>query len=160
MSEVTIRKSIIQDMEAVMDAHHRSIVELCSKDYNEEQIRCWSSVKYSDEIWRNSIENEYHLAIEKNGKIEGFCHSCVHKDGIGEIKGLYFTKEISGQGYGRKAFEKSLSFFKENECKKIIITGTKTAKPFYEKMGFSCMDKKVLNIRGAELICYSMEMYL
>lgn len=160
MSEIIIRNTLVEDMKAVMDAHRRSIIELCSKDYNDEQIKCWSTVKYSLDIWKCSVNDEFHLVVEKDGRIEGLCHACIHSEGVGEIKGLYFTKEIAGQGYGRKAFEQSLEFLKEGRCKKVIITGTKTARPFYEKMGFSCINERSLNIRGSDLICYSMEMYL
>lgn len=160
MNAITIRRSVREDMKAVMDAHRRSIVELCSKDYNDEQIKCWSSVNYNQDIWERSVNDEYHLVLEKDRRIEGFCHACIHPDGLGEIRGLYFTKEIAGQGYGRKVFEQSLEFLRVGGCKKIIITGTKTAKPFYEKMGFSCEKERTLNIRGTDLVCYDMFMEL
>lgn len=150
-SNIIIRKSKIEDIEQVMDAHKRSIVELCSNDYNEEQIDCWSNVNYSHDIWSRSVNDEYHLVVEKNNKIEGFCHACVHEGAIGEIRGLYFTSEIAGLGYGRKIFKKSIDYLRDNDCNKVVITGTKTAKPFYEKMGFSCIEEKSLNIRGTNL---------
>ncbi|MCB9091396.1 MAG: GNAT family N-acetyltransferase [Halobacteriovoraceae bacterium] len=160
MDKVIIRKSKLEDLNEVMDAHRRSILELCSKDYDENQIKCWSSINYSSDIWECSVNKEFHLVLEKNNKIEGFCHACVHGNSVGEIKGLYFTKEIAGQGYGRKVIEKSLDYLKKYNCNKCIISGTKTAKPFYEKMGFNCIEDQTLNIRGADLTCYKMEMYL
>ena len=94
---------------------------------------------------------------KKGSKIEGFCHACVLEKNIGEIKGLYFTSEIVGLGYGRKVFEEAINWLDQNKCKKIVITATKTARAFYEKMGFSCINEMNVNVRGTCLICYKME---
>jgi len=63
--EYLIRKSVIEDKDAVCDAHRRFIREVCSKDYAPDQIKNWSAVVYDDDIWRNTVTNEYHIVIEK-----------------------------------------------------------------------------------------------
>ena len=156
MGVVIIRRTKFEDMTAIMDAHRRSIIELCSKDYNQEQINCWSSVNYNGKLWSQAITHDYHISIEKHGKIEGFCHACIKDETVGEIRALFFTKEIVGQGYGRKAIGKALNYLRTKECSKVNVTGTITAKPFYEKMGFTCMQKISAETRGTNLICYNM----
>ena len=152
-----IRKSKIADMRSVEDAHRRSILEICSKDYTADQIEKFSGVKYTSDIWDNSINNEYHIVVEVDGKIEGMCHAKLREDGDGEIVGLYFSKVISGQGIGREVVEMAFKYLEQFRLKKIVLTGTVTAKHFYKKMGFVEKVEKKINIRGAEITCYSME---
>ena len=153
----TIRKSKIEDMNEVMDAHQRSIRELCTQDYNQDQIDKWSDISYCPEIWSKTVNDEYHLVVEVDDKIEGFCHAKIRENGEGEIAGLYFTKEIEGKGIGREVFEKVIDYIKSNKSSKVLITGTITAKGFYERMGFVEIESKELCIRGAVLACFKME---
>lgn len=155
-----IRKSQINDIHDIMKAHKISIQEICSKDYNPEQIAKWSDFNYSPEIWANSVNNEFHYVVEVNGTIEGFCHSAAYENGEGEIKGLYFTPKVAGLGIGREAFEIALNHLRERQCSRIYITATKTAKGFYEKMGFRAIESKLFHIRGIDVECYQMERFL
>ena len=144
-------------MKSVENAHRRSILEICSKDYTSDQIEKFAGVKYTSDIWANSINNEYHISIEVNGSIEGMCHAKIREDGDGEIVGLYFTKELAGKGLGREIVEMAFDFLFKYKPKKIVLTGTATAKPFYERMGFVQIEEKRINIRGAEIKCFNME---
>ena len=144
-------------MKSVENAHRRSILEICSKDYTSDQIEKFAGVKYTSDIWANSINNEYHISIEVNGSIEGMCHAKIREDGDGEIVGLYFTKELAGKGLGREIVEMAFDYLDKYKPRKIVLTGTVTAKPFYEKMGFVETEEKKMNIRGADLTCFRME---
>jgi putative acetyltransferase len=155
-----IRRARINDMIEVMRAHRLSIKEICSKDYNPEQIEKWSDVKYTNEIWEDSVNKDIYYVIEVDGRIEGFCHSQVHANNVGEIKGLYFTKVVQGTGLGREVFELSMNNLRADGCKTFFIFATKTAKGFYEKMGFREVESLNIQVRGANLECYKMEMSL
>ena len=157
MENLVIRKARLEDKEQVNQAHVRSIKEVCSRDYSPEQIEKWSSLKYSDDIWSNTVNKDCCYLIEKDSQIYGFCHAKIHNDNRGEIAGLYFTPEILGKGFGRKIFERCLAYLKQFNPEKIFIVGTKTAKGFYETMGFRTLEKKIIQIRGVDVECYHME---
>ncbi len=152
-----IRKTTIEDMKAVEDAHRRSIVEICSKDYSEEQIEKYSDVRYTPERWENSINMDYHISVEVDGIIEGMCHSRLREDGDGEILGLYFSKIIAARGIGREVVKMAFDYFNQFNPPKIVLTGTVTAKAFYEKMGFIEIEDKTIDLRGVKLRCFQME---
>jgi len=154
---IKIRKTNLEDMKAVEDAHRRSIQNICSKDYTSHEIEKFSAVKYSTDIWENSIHNDYHIVIERDGIIEGMCHAKMNDNRIGEIVGLYITDKVIGTGCGRKLTEMAFEYLLKFNPIKITLTGTKTAKPFYEKMGFKEIEEKIVDIRGAQLTCYQME---
>jgi len=160
-NDYIIRKSIFEDKVAVNEAHMKSIREVCAKDYSSEQIKHWSSLTYTDDVWTISVNNDFHYVIEKNGKVEGFCHAKVHDDSIGEIVGLYFTYEVIGLDAGREVFELAMKYFKEKNPKKVIISATKTAKGFYEKMGFDALGPATdCQMRGTTIECFDMELIL
>ncbi|MEE6248822.1 MAG: GNAT family N-acetyltransferase [Bdellovibrionota bacterium] len=156
MRNIKIRKTKLEDIDAVMRVHSSSIRDLCSNDYSEDQIQLWSAVNYDEGIWQNSVLREHHLVLEVDGEIMGFCHSCVQLDGTGEIRELYLSKQIAGKGYGREIIEQSLDYLKNESCKKILINSTITAKAFYEKIGFQCEREKTVKVRNTELLTYSM----
>ena len=163
MEAYKIRQAKIEDKVAVNEAHKRSIREVCSKDYNSEQIEKWSNVTYDDKIWENGIKNHFYYVVEVNGKVEGMCHALVHDDHItGEIFGLYLTPQAIGLGAGRELVEMAMDWMKvQAPITKVVISGTKTAKPFYEKMGFKAKGGPAKEeIRGAILDCYDMELIL
>ncbi|MBT3982956.1 MAG: GNAT family N-acetyltransferase [Bacteriovoracaceae bacterium] len=135
--DYTIRKSKIEDKEAINKAHVLSIREVCSKDYTSEQIAGWSALVYSDDIWKKNVAHDHHLVIVVDNSIQGFCHSKLHPENLGEIMGLYLTPMMIGIGAGRKIFGESLEFLIQGGAKKIHIDATRTAKGFYQKMGFS-----------------------
>lgn len=155
-----IRKAEVADKEKVNRAHVYSIKEICSKDYTPLQIDRWSDLKYSDDIWSNTVLNDccYVLEEKDNSEIHGFCHAKIHPDGRGEIVGLYFTSDVVGKGMGREIFLKCLEYLKAHQARVIFLIGTKTAKGFYQKMGFEIIYKKVAQIRGVEIECFYMEL--
>jgi phage terminase large subunit len=61
-----IRKTKLEEMKFVEDAHRRSILEICSNDYTSNQIEKFAGVKYTSDIWAKSINNEFHISIEVN----------------------------------------------------------------------------------------------
>ena len=116
-------------MKAVEDAHRKSIIKICSKDYSPDQIEKYSAINYSSENWEKSINNDYHLVVEVNNTIEGFCHAKIGDNGDGHIVGLYFSQVIAGQGIGRKVIEMTFNYLDQFMPRKIVLTGTVTAKP-------------------------------
>lgn len=152
-----LRKVERLDIEKVMECHRRSIREICVKDYSHDQIQKWSNINYSMDIWKNTVERDCCYVYERDDKILGFCHAMLRENEVGEIVGMYFVPEIQGLGLGRKIFNLCIDYLKENNVKKVIIHGTKTAKAFYESMGFNCLGKKEVNIRGAIIESYDFE---
>ncbi len=153
-----IRKSKMDDLDEVIEAHKRSILELCSRDYTEEQVNRWSDVNYSLQVWARSVLHEFHWVVEVEGKVEGFCHAQIHEDGRGEIAGLYFTRKIAGHGIGREILERAMDYIKSSGALEISITATISAKGFYEKMGFVEIEEKNVDVRGVSLVCFTMVM--
>lgn len=131
-----IRNAKVEEKPLVNEAHIRSIREVVARDYNQEQIDAWASLKYTDDVWQNSLANDHYRVVEIDGLIEGFCHSRIHKNGRGEIMGLYLAPNANGKGIAREMFEMARGWFRENGVNEVDVTATKTALGFYQRMGF------------------------
>ena len=159
----SIRKSKLEDMHAVQAAHRRSIRKVCAKDYSEEQIRRWSAIKYSDDRWTRNVTdpNQYHLVVEVDRNIEGFCHGNIHDDGSGQILGLFLAPKAIGLGAAKEAFSLTIDLLRRHSPPRIILQSTKTAKGFYERLGLKAIGPEFqASVRGTHIECYGMEMNL
>jgi putative acetyltransferase len=155
-----IRRPQIKDMIATQTAHQKSIYTLCSHDYTTEEIQAWGNVKYSEDIWQKTVNDDYALVVEINDKIEGICHGRIRDDGLGEIVGLYFTQKIAGKGIGRIIFGKVTNELASRGAKEFIIFATITARGFYEKMGFKVVKPIKTRVRGVTIDSFEMRMSL
>lgn len=48
----------------VQIVHRDSIIDLCSKDYTSDEIKHYSNVIYTEDIWQRSINDQYHIVVE------------------------------------------------------------------------------------------------
>ena len=53
-----------------------------------------------------------------------------------------------------------MNYIKESDVEKVFINGTKTARGFYQAMGFKPIAEKVVDVRGAQIEIFYMEMDL
>ena len=158
---IEIRKGKVEDRLAIKDAHQRSILEICIKDYSKDVVDAWIQIPYDEDRYVKALNNDHYEVVEIENKIEGFCHANILDNGKGEIQGLYLSPVSAGKGLGQKLVNRAFDYFKKNKITHIVISGTKTAKSFYEKMGFiQYAEVKYYETRGVELECYPMETQL
>ena len=130
----------------------KTIHEVNCRDYSVNQINAWAPADLSEEVWCNKIQSISPFVVEHSGKIIGysdlqdsgyidhfFCHSDYQGLGVGRLLMSYILK---------KAHEKGIS--------ELSSDVSVTAKPFYEKMGFSVVKEQFVEVRGCKLKNYHM----
>ncbi|OIQ20698.1 MAG: hypothetical protein BM556_01800 [Bacteriovorax sp. MedPE-SWde] len=157
-----IRLAQGKDTKEIWEAHIASIREVCSKDYSSDQVAGWSSFAYSHEHWVKTMKKDHVLVYEENDKVQGFCHSGIINDSTAEIYGFYLSPLVIGKGIGREMILSTLKYFKDLKNIKIVkLMATRTAKPFYEKAGFTVTGPEFQEpTRGIMLECIPMELEL
>ena len=144
MSKARVRRARFGDEEGIHLAHMKSIKEVCSNDYTEEQINAWGGRAFNFESKRNLIENHYVWVVELEEAIEGygllFIDTAISiesdKSKKAEIGGLYLTPGVLGQGLGHIIINEMKEVVTSLGLKEIYLSSTKTSKKFYEKQGF------------------------
>lgn len=76
--------------------------------------------------------------IKDKEKYVGYCISTI-KDNYGELDSLFVASKYRKYGYGQKLGERSISWLKNNNCQKIVVSvaeGNESVLDFYKKLGF------------------------
>ncbi len=153
-----IRRAKPEDSKEMFDAHKRSIREICSKDYRPEQIEAWAGFQYIPEHWPTTMQKDYVWVVVVEGRVQGFGHFILKSVVQGIVGGLYFAPEVTGLGAGKKILQEMFTIAQDKKLEKITLDATKTAKKFYELVGFKQIsDVKMLSIRGQEIESVPME---
>ncbi len=64
-----IRRACHEDATNIINAHRRSIRELCSKDYSSDQITAWAGFNFQEEHWHKTMDRDFVWVISDNQNI-------------------------------------------------------------------------------------------
>lgn len=155
-----IRRAIHADAEHIHLSHMRSIREICSKDYTLEQINAWTNRDFKAGLWWQAIDRDFIWVVEIDTIVRGFGHLANMGEGVGEVLGFYFAPEARGFGAGVKLMNVIKDEARMMNLKKIELNSTKTAKSFYEKVGFiQSADEDSVGMCGVQIECIPMAYY-
>lgn len=149
----SIRKGNSSDLPEMQQLFAETITHICSKDYDNVQIEAWRLGAENEMRWQKVIENQYVLIAVSHGKIAGF----ISLDQGNYIDLLFVHKDFQNQGTAFQLYQ-----WVEQEAvrqKQPFLTAdvSKTAKPFFEKMGFHIIREQSVPVRGTKLTNYKME---
>ena len=82
LQNLKIRDATLEDAKELLEVHIRSIREICSDDYTDEQISAWSDPK-TDESYHEPISKGCFWVAEFDGKIVGIVTKQIAVLGIG-----------------------------------------------------------------------------
>jgi putative acetyltransferase len=127
-----------------------AIREVCIKDYSPEQISAWLPSEYRDDKWRERLEgiNPYIAVYE--GNISGYAD--MQDDGY--IDHFFVGAKYQSQGVGNALMATLLEKSKSDRAYSHVSL---TARPFFEKKGFTVVKENTVNMRGVDLRNYLME---
>ncbi|SIS79320.1 Acetyltransferase, GNAT family [Chryseobacterium ureilyticum] len=150
---VNIRPGNLQDLPEMLILFKETIISICKKDYNTDQLEAWKSGAYNLERWLKVMKEQIVLVAEMDHQIVGFCtldqgHYIdllfVHKDhqhlGIASLLYNLIEKEA----------------IKQNNLS-LTADVSKTAKPFFKRMGFHVISEQTVHVKGVDLINYKMQ---
>lgn len=159
--ELNIRRARKEDATGIIGAHRRSIREVCSRDYTPEQIAAWSGRDFQEVRWHETMDRDIVWVVaDASDNIYGFGHLKLITESA-ELMGLYFVPEAIGRGFGKKMIELMRKECDLKKIKTISLTGTKTAKKFYEVAGFAQVGPmKEVSIGGIPIGVFQMQMGL
>lgn len=148
-----IRKGNTGDLPEMRSLFTETITSVCKKDYDRNQIDAWKSESENNERWLEVIENQMVIISKFNGEMTGFC--TLDKGSYIDL--LFVHKDFQQQGIARRLY-----MFIEQEArvrneKKLTADVSKTARPFFEKMGFRIITEQKVNVKGIDLANYKME---
>ena len=149
---ITIRKGIREDLPEMLKLFTTTIDEVCKKDYNLQQLEAWKSGAENEERWMNVISSQHVLIAENRNQIMGFCTL----DKARYIDLFFVHKDYQQKGIAAMLYHEIEKEALKHDTKQITADVSKTARPFFEKMGFHVIEEQTVHVKGIALTNYKM----
>ncbi len=141
------------DVDAVVALFTETIHAVNAQDYSDSQLNAWAPKDPDKAAWTDRLEGQYTQLAWQDGKLLGFgtltekglvdflfIHHAHQREGLASL--IYLRLEF-------EAYQKGIS--------RIYTEASITARPFFEKMGFSVVFPQEKEVCGVPLKNYVME---
>lgn len=150
---ITLRPATEADLPGMRELYRGTITTVCANDYDEAQRAVWASTADNTDRWSNLIKEQYVLLAMIDGMIAGFS-SLRDSD---YLDFMYVHKD-----YQRMSVAETLLTAIETKAVALgatVITSdvSKTARPFFERKGYTVLAEQVNHRQGLELVNYKMK---
>ena len=147
---LTFRPYSDSDLFEISELFYNTVHKICKKDYSPAQLGAWAPDTLPYTHWADSFKNRCVLLASSDGKIVAFGDI----DRSGYLDRFYVHCGFQGMGIGTQLLKKL-------ECSvsapKLYLYSSITAKPFFEKMGYTAVRKNLVHRNGVVLTNFLME---
>lgn len=151
-----VRNGTLNDIDELQQLFVDTILCTCKKDYNTVQLQAWTSGIDNIERWQQVLKDQYVLIAVVNDTIVGFCTL----DKGNYIDFLFVHKDYLRQGIAYQLY--SMIEQKAIDQNQMLLTAevSKTARPFFETMGFTIVNEQTVNLNGIHIANFKMNKIL
>lgn len=138
------------DLDKLAELFYDTVHTVNAADYTEEQLRVWATGQIDRELW-NCTLSEHKTCIAVEGEqIVGF----GDMDSSGYLDRLYVHKDFQGKGIASAICD---SLETDMDVERFVTHASITARPFFEKRGYSVVKEQKVERSGIFLTNYVME---
>ncbi|GAB4345482.1 MAG: GNAT family N-acetyltransferase [Leptolyngbyaceae cyanobacterium] len=153
---IKIRLFEAQDIEQIARLFHDTVREVNIHNYSSDQVRAWAPDDIHFRNWMEVCSTRYTYVADDAGVIVGF----GELEANGHIDCFYCHKNYQRCGVGRRIYQAIEAKAVELLVNRLFIEASITAKPFFQKMGFSVLREQEVTCRGETFINYAMEKFV
>lgn len=154
---ITTRKYQASDASDLVNIYYHTIHKINTRDYSEEQVNAWAPISSLElEKWEQKWSKLPPIVAISNNHIVGFAEF----EPNGHIDCFYVHHEFQGKSVGTYLMNAIELIAKEKNIHHIYAEVSITARPFFEKKGFTVTRQQTVTIRGSELINFVMEKFV
>jgi len=143
------------DLEAIAKLFYDTVHTVNARDYSPEQLDAWASPDDHETrmaAWGHSLRRHITYVAVTRGCIVGFADLTQE----GHLDRLYVHKEAQGQGIATALVQKLEAEAIRLKLTEIYTDASITAKPFFERMGFTVVQSQTVERKGVQLVNYKM----
>ncbi len=144
-----IRRYRSEDVEEVVRLFRDTVHTVNAADYTAEQLDVWAPSSIDIREWDRSLCAHFSVVATENGKLLGF--GDIDKSGY--LDRLYVAAAHIGRGVGTAICDALEAAVKG----KIVTHASVTAKPFFEKRGYTVVREQRVERGGVRLTNFVME---
>jgi putative acetyltransferase len=151
-----IRSFHPNDAEQIAQLFHQTIREVNVRDYSIRQVEAWAPDDLYFRNWAEVCSNRFTFVADLEGTIAGFAELEFN----GHIDCFYCHKDYQRCGVGRQLYAAIEQKAFELNLDRLYAEASITAKPFFQRMGFSVIEEQQVDYRGETFTNYRMEKIL
>lgn len=152
---ITIRKYEESDSRALWYIFYHTIRNVNIRDYSQAQVTAWAPDELDPKIWQRKMNLISPFVAEIEGEIVGYTD--IQDNGL--IDHFFCHDEHQGKGIGRCLMEHVLNVGKSKGISRFYSEVSITARPFYERLGFTVTREQTVEVRGEKLKNFVMEKF-
>ena len=149
---ITIRNATLNDLEELQKLFSETIITTCINDYTFNERKVWSNAAHKTEKWKKSLKEEFFIVAENKGVIVGF--SSLKNQGYLNL--MYIHKNHTRKGIASKLYKCIKAKSIEYGVEKLTADVSKTAKPFFTKLGFRVLKENKNIVENEVVVNYNM----
>jgi ribosomal protein S18 acetylase RimI-like enzyme len=139
---ITLRPAVLEDSQALFEAHQDSVLNLCADAYTPLQMQTWFEGR-TPAIHHPAIEAGQIVLAERQGRILGFFGFIP-----GEVTLLFVRPEAAGSGLGNRLLRLAIERAEAGHDGPLLVVATRNSQAFYERHGFVAVEASFF-VRGA-----------
>ena len=153
---INVRLFKAQDAEQIARLFHETIREINIRDYSNSQVRAWAPDNIHFRNWVEVCSSRFTYVADDEGVIAGF----GELEPNGYIDCFYCHKNYQRCGVGSQIYRAIETKAVELPVNRLFTEASITAKPFFQRQGFSVIKEQKVTRRGETFINYVMEKLL
>ncbi|CAM4291863.1 acetyltransferase [Bacillus manliponensis] len=143
------------DTKEIVTLFYETVHHVNEKDYTSEELHAWAPWEEQAEkiqSWQDSLSQNITYVAKINNNIVGFA-DLTH---AGYLDRLYVHKDYQGHGIASALVQTLEMEAKQKRITEIHTEASITAKPFFERKGFTVIQKQKVIRKGIKLTNYIM----
>lgn len=154
--DVTLRAYCDDDAAELLALFKDTVWRVNSCDYSPEQIAAWASDQIDLDEWKARFAGEFVVVAEFDKAIVGF----AELDPSGHLDRFYVSADHQRRGVGRLLLEALIDEANRRGIPTLSTAASITARPFFERHGFSSVATQSVLCRGEKFVNFRMERQL
>jgi putative acetyltransferase len=150
---IRVRAYVPEDCETLATIYRRSIRELANKDYTQEQILAWAPDKLDMERFAAKLLSRPTFVAEIGGEAAGF----TDLEPDGHIDLFFVNPDHARRGVARTLLDHVIACAREQKLQRLYAEFSRTARPVFERYGFTVLEAQEVEMRGQKLQNFRME---
>lgn len=150
---IQIRSYAETDAPALLELFFTTVHRINSRDYSQAQIAAWAPETLDRSLWSAHMNKLNPFIAEIDGIIVGY--SDLQDSGL--IDHFFCHYQYQRRGVGSALMNHIFLLGKQRSITRLYSEVSLTARPFYERHGFSIVKQQSANIRGETLGNFLME---
>lgn len=148
-----LRRLVESDIPEMQELFTSTVLNVNIEDYTKEEAEDWASCGEDAGHWKKLLShNDFVGAFDSHGRMAGF--SSMNKDGY--LHSMFVHKDMQGMGVATALLSYVENIARHYGIREITSEVSITARPFFEKHGYSVVLQQKRKARRLELTNFVM----